>query len=175
MRSPDKTRRGALRRRSGAQFHHIQMGPGSAAHHFVLRCARDTSSVFHLCSSDPAVPVTAPTAPPPADTPPAPDDSTDGAPDAVDEAAETRSAGPIRRERSGGGAAARPPRRGRSARAGPRPRGRTPAGGAPGDPNPRRGRRGARRRPRPPPTDAGFETLPSLSAWPPAGCLPPPV
>src|SRR5216684_862805 len=91
MRSPDKTRRGALRRRSGAQFHHIQMGPGSAAHHFVLRCARDTSSVFHLCSSDPAVPVTAPTAPPPADTPPAPDDSTDGAPDAVDEAAETGS------------------------------------------------------------------------------------
>src|SRR5216684_5448803 len=91
MRSPDKTRRGALRRRSGAQFHHIQMGPGSAAHHFVLRCARDTSSVFHLCSSDPAVPVTVLTTPLPADTPPAPDDSTDGAPDAVDAAAETGS------------------------------------------------------------------------------------
>src|SRR5260370_1083135 len=114
MRSPDKTRRGALRRRSGAQFQHIQMGPGSAAHHTasrmfptcgilkragtrehpssgVLRCARDTSSVFHLCSSDPAVPVTVLTTPLPADTPPAPDDATDGAPDAVDAAAETGS------------------------------------------------------------------------------------
>ena len=73
----------------GPRLFLLPLDPGSAAHHFVLRCARDTSSVYHLRSSDPAVlvtvpsvPVAAPTAPPVDDTLPAPvsDDVIAGAP-----------------------------------------------------------------------------------------------
>src|SRR5713101_2295032 len=47
MRSPDKTRRGALHRRSGAEFHHIQLGPGSAAHHTASRMFPTCGNLKH--------------------------------------------------------------------------------------------------------------------------------
>jgi hypothetical protein len=47
MRVPDAVQREAVHRRSGTHIpRRNSLGPGSAAHHVVLRCARDTSAPF---------------------------------------------------------------------------------------------------------------------------------